>query len=467
VRHTKIIATLGPASDAPDIVEALIAAGAEVFRLNFSHGTHPEHAARFARVREAAARAGRPVAILQDLSGPKIRTGRNEGGGPLQLEDGQRLVIEIGDGLGRPGHVFTTYAPLAAAVQPGSRLLLDDGYIELRVDAVSKGAITTTVLDGGPLGERKGINAPGAPLPPAGVTAKDERDLLFGLALGVDVIALSFVQSAADIRAARAITTREGRADVPIVAKLERPEAIDRLDDILAVTDGVMVARGDLGLEIPLERVPRVQRDIIRRARARGIPSVLATQVLESMRHEARPTRAEVSDAATAVIQGADAIMLSGETAAGSYPVRAVQVLDAIIRETETSEEPPAAPAEREDHVVALCDAAVTLARQASAAAIVAVTREGRTARLLSMRRPQAPIYAASASEGVARRVAQWWGVRPLVTETDGDVDTVAARVVDQLVQAGQLMSGATVVVVNASPDLDKGWANFLRVRRA
>jgi pyruvate kinase len=466
VRHTKIIATLGPASDAPETLDALIGAGADVVRLNFSHGTHPEHAARFARVREAAASAGKPVAILQDLSGPKIRTGRIEGGGPLTLEDGQHLVIEIGDGIGRPGHVFTSYAPLAGAVQPGSRLLLDDGYIELRVDAVSGGTIMTTVIDGGPLGERKGINAPGTPLPPAGVTEKDERDLVFGLALGVDLVALSFVQSAADVGAARAITAREGRPDVPIIAKLERPEAIERLDEILAVTDGVMVARGDLGLEIPLERVPRVQRDIIRRARARGIPAVLATQVLESMRHESRPTRAEVSDAATAVTQGADAIMLSGETAAGSYPVRAVQVLDAIIREAEASEEAPPGPTDG-DHVAALCDAAVTLARQSAAEAIIAVTREGRTARLLSMRRPYAPVYAASAREDVARRVAQWWGVRPLVTTTEGDVDTVATRVVDQLVQSGQLRAGATVVVVNVSLDLDRGAANFLRVRRA
>jgi pyruvate kinase len=390
VRHTKIIATLGPASDAPDVLDALIGAGADVFRLNFSHGSHAEHAARFGRVREAAARARATVAILQDLSGPKIRTGRLEGGGPLMLAEGDRLVVEIGDGVGTPGRVFTTYAPLAQAVSPGNRLLLDDGYIELRVDAVSGTTITTTVIDGGPLGERKGINAPNAPLPPVGVTEKDERDLAFGLALGVDLVALSFVQSAADVQAARAIAAALTRGDVPLIAKLERPEAIDRLDEILAVTDGVMVARGDLGLEIPLERVPRVQRDVIRRARQRGVPTVLATQVLESMRHESRPTRAEVSDAATAVNQGADAIMLSGETAAGAYPVRAVQVLDAIIRETERSDETADSPVGPSDHVAALCDAAVTLARESRAEVIVAVTRKGRTARLLSMRRPAA-----------------------------------------------------------------------------
>ncbi|MDH4065782.1 MAG: pyruvate kinase, partial [Acidobacteriota bacterium] len=260
MRHTKIIATLGPASSDPTTIGALIAAGVDVFRLNFSHGTQAEHAARFAAVRDLAARAGRQIAVLQDLSGPKIRTGRLAGGTPIRLEPGQTLVLAIGDGVGGPGRVFTTYGPLARAVSAGDRLLLDDGYLELRVESAAADAITTTVVDGGLLGERKGINAPGVPLPAAGVTEKDARDLAFGLALGVDAVALSFVQSAADIQAARQATLREGRPDVPIIAKLERPEAIERLEEILEAADGIMVARGDLGLEIPLERVPRVQR---------------------------------------------------------------------------------------------------------------------------------------------------------------------------------------------------------------
>jgi pyruvate kinase len=294
VRYTKIIATLGPASDSQETIAALVAAGADMFRFNFSHGTHAEHAARFARVREAAARAGARIAVLQDLSGPKIRTGRLAGGAPLQLEPGDTLTVEIGDGVGGPGRVFTTYAPLAAALAPGQRLLLDDGYIQLRVDHVSGSRITTTVVDGGPLGENKGINAPGVALPAAGLSEKDERDLVFGLALGVDLVAISFVQRASDVEAARAVTRREGRGSVPLVAKIERPEAIERLDEILRVADGVMVARGDLGLEIPLQRVPRVQLEIMRRARGLGVPTILATQVLESMLHEPRPTRAEV-----------------------------------------------------------------------------------------------------------------------------------------------------------------------------
>jgi pyruvate kinase len=464
MRYTKIIATLGPASSDPQTVDALIAAGSDVFRLNFSHGTHAEHAARFKGVRDAAGRAGRHIPVLQDLSGPKIRTGRLRDGQPLTLTPGSPLTLTIGDGVGEPGRVFTAYEPLARAVRPGDRLLLDDGRIELQVEAAGPEEIRTSVVDGGVLGERKGINAPGVPLPAVGVTEKDARDLAFGLALGIDLVALSFVQSAADIEATKAIVAREGRPDVPIVAKLERPEALDHLDAILDAADGVMVARGDLGLEIPFQRVPRVQREVLKRAHERGVPTILATQVLESMRTEARPTRAEVSDAANAVAEGADAIMLSGETAAGTYPVRAVEMLDTIIREAEI--DTVAAPAARRDHIAGLCDAAVALARESGADAIVAVTREGRTARLLSMRRPRAPIFAATDREDVARRVATWWGAVPLVADLEGDVEGVAARVVERLVQSGRLPAGATVVLVNTSVDLDRGAANFLKVRR-
>ena len=465
MRHTKIIATLGPASREPAVVEALIEAGVDVFRLNFSHGTHAEHAALFERVRHAAAALGRHIAVLQDLSGPKIRTGRLPDGQPVRLVPGQRFDLVIGDGVGADDHVYTSYAPLATAVSAGDRLLLDDGFLQLRVESVTGDRITTTVVDGGMLGQHKGINAPGVPLPPAGVSDKDARDLAFGLALGVDAVALSFVQSAADLAAARAITRREGRPEVPLIAKLERPEAIERLDEILAAADGVMVARGDLGLEIPLQRVPRVQRDVLRRARERGVPTVLATQVLESMRVEPRPTRAEVSDAATAVAQGADAIMLSGETATGAHPVRAVQMLASIIAEAEAGETESGAAAPARDHVTALCDAAITLARESGAEAIVAVTREGRTARLLSMRRPRATIYAASDREDVARSLATWWGACPLVMAIDGDVDTVADRAVACLLRDGLLTPGGRVVVVNATPELDRGVANFLKVR--
>jgi len=467
VRYTKIIATLGPSSSEPAQLAALIDAGVDIFRLNFSHGTHEEHATRIGLVRAAASHARRSVAILQDLSGPKIRTGRLPDGRALPIAPGEHLDIRIGDGMGAPGVVYTTYAPLAEAVTRGNRLLLDDGHIELQVEAVADGVISTTVMSGRTLGQFKGINAPGLPLPPAGLTARDEIDLVFGLAQGVDLVALSFVQSPADIEAARRITARERRPDVPIIAKLERSEALQHLEAILRAADGVMVARGDLGLEIPLQLVPRVQRQILSRARALAVPSILATQVLESMRVETRPTRAEVSDATTAVRQGADAIMLSGETAAGAHPVLAVQTLDTILREAERPDEGADAGHEVVDHAAALSDAAFTLATRAGADAIVAVTRLGRTAQLLSARRPPAPIVAVTGDEVVARRLSRWWGTRACVMPIDGHVDDVAPRVLSALVENGLLKEGATVVLVNISLTLDNGVSNFLRVRRA
>ena len=469
VRHTKIIATVGPASADAATLDALIAAGVDVMRLNFSHGTQADHAAAFDRIRAAATRADRHVAILQDLSGPKIRTGRLADGRAIPLRKGEPLVIAIGDEVGRPGRVSTTYAELALKVSQGDRLLLDDGKVELEVESATPGEIRTRVIDGGELGQHKGINAPRVPLR-SDMTEKDARDLRFGLALGVDMIALSFVQSAEDLERARRMAADEGRAKVPIIAKLERPEAIDRLGEILDAADAVMVARGDLGLEIPLERVPRVQKQILREARARGVPVIVATQVLESMRTEPRPTRAEASDAAGAVDGGADAIMLSGETATGLYPVRSVEVLDAIIRDAESMAAPPmepVAPPMGIDYVKALSEAAVSLSRRSNAYAIVAITREGKTARLLSAIRPHAAIVAVTDKAEIARCLALCHGVLPLVCDLDGDTEQVVARVVDFAVKRSSAPENAIMVVVNTTPDLDRGSSNFVRIRRA
>ena len=468
MRHTKIIATVGPATKAAAVLDALIAAGVDVFRLNFSHGTQAYHAERFDQIREAAKRADRHVAVLQDLSGPKIRTGRLEGGRPIPLRKGDPLIIAIGDGVGGPGRVFTTYGELALRVHKGDHLLLDDGKVDLEVEEATPGEIRTRVIDGGELGERKGINAPHVPLR-SEITEKDQRDLKFGLALGVDLVALSFVQSADDIARIKTIMVAEGRARVPIVAKLERPEAIEKLDEILDAADAVMVARGDLGLEIPLERVPRVQKEILRKARARGVPVIVATQVLESMRTEPRPTRAEASDAAGAVDGGADAIMLSGETATGLYPVRSVEVLDAIICDAE-SMIPPSSEfrsAAAVDHVKALCEAAVSLSHRSNAHAIVALTRSGQTARLLSAIRPQALIVAATDKAEVARCLSLWHGIVPMVCDLSGDIEQVIGRVVESAVKRTHSRDNATMVVVNTSVDLDRGSSNFVRIRRA
>ena len=471
MRHTKIIATLGPASRSPDVLDALIAGGVEVFRLNFSHGTQAEHAALFHEVREASARAGGQVAVLQDLSGPKIRTGRLVDRRPIPLTKGDPLIIAIGDHdqVGGPGRVYTAYGELARKVSKGDHLLLDDGKVELQVESATPTEIHTRVVEGGDLGEHKGINAPRVPLQ-SGMTEKDQRDLAFGLALGVDMIALSFVQSAGDIARVRSVLVAEGRPKVPLIAKLERPEAIDRLDEILEVSDAVMVARGDLGLEMPLERVPRVQKEILRKARARGVPVIVATQVLESMRTEPRPTRAEASDAAGAVDGGADAIMLSGETATGFYPVRSVLVLDAIIRDAETIP----LPVDRRrggdglvGHATALCEASVSLSSRSGAHAIVAVTREGNTPRLLSAIRSRADIVAATDNPEVARRLNLWHGVIPVICDLSGDIEQVITRVVEAAVKRTQAPDNATMVVVNTAVDLDRGSSNFVRIRRA
>jgi pyruvate kinase len=469
VRQTKIIATIGPASEGSDVIRALVDAGVDVFRLNFSHGTHASHGAAIERIRGAAVAAGRPVAILQDLSGPKIRTGRLEGG-PLKLTPGERLVIDVGDGSGGPGRITTTYAELPQALRRGDTLLLDDGRIQLRVDETHEAAIHTTVVDGGELGERKGINAPGADLPVAGLTSKDTEDLKFGAAAGVDFVALSFVQQAADLERARAVLREVAPGEVPLVAKLERPQAVAHLTEVLRASDAVMVARGDLGLELPLERVPRIQKQTTREARALGIPVIVATQVLESMRTELRPTRAEVSDAANAVADRVDAIMLAGETAIGAYPVRAVETLDRIIRDAEllpgtrleAVENTGALPA----HGRAICEAAVTLAHHASASAIVAVTRGGKTARFLAALRPPVPIVAVTGEERVARRLMLSWGVLPVVADLSGDVSEVATRLGQELVRRGVVSGDSVVVLVSVTPDVAAGPSNFLKVQR-
>ena len=468
MRRTKIIATVGPASDSDAALDALIAAGADIFRLNFSHGTHASQSATYARIRAAAARAKRDVAILQDLGGPKIRTGATKDGRPINVKSGDRLRIVTGDAACEPGKISTTFEGLARAVKPGDSLLVADGLVELRVDATDGTEIQTTVVEGGEIGDHKGINAPGVPLPASAITPKDVDDLRFGVSLGVDMIALSFVQSAKDIDEARRLLIAADADELPLIAKLERPLAIEHLDEILAACDGVMVARGDLGLEMPLEKVPTAQKNITRRARLHGIPVIVATQVLESMTVEPRPTRAEVSDAANAVDDGVDAIMLAGETAAGAHPTRAVHVLDAIIREAESAMAiaPATSMGADDDQTQALCEAAVTLANRGGAAAIVAITRGGGTARRLSALRPRAPIIAACEREDVARRLALNWGVLPIRTALGENVDEAGALVGRELVARGLVPAGASVVLVSINADLARTDANYLKVQK-
>jgi pyruvate kinase len=450
------------------MIDALVAAGTDIVRLNFSHGTHQSHTEVFHRVRAAAARARREVAVLQDLAGPKIRTGALKDRRAFSVKPGDRLQIATGDQPGEPGRISTAFAGLARSVKPGDRLLLADGSVELRVDSSNGTTIETTVVEGGEIGDHKGINAPGVPLPASAITAKDVEDLRVGLSLGVDMVAVSFVQTAADLRKARLVMIDAGAPDVPLVAKLERPQALDDLDAILASCDGVMVARGDLGLEMPLERVPTAQKVITRQARRRGIPVIVATQVLESMTTAPRPTRAEVNDAANAVADGVDAIMLAGETAIGAFPARTVQTLDAIIREAEAGPvvELPDGALARGDHAQAICEAAVTLANRGDAQAIVAVTRGGGTARRLSALRPKAPIIATSDRDETARRLALYWGVLPVCTNIGEDVDSAGSLIGQDLVARGLVAKGAAVVLVSISPDLTRADANYLKMQR-
>jgi pyruvate kinase len=470
MRHTKIIATVGPASGSDAVLDALITAGTDIFRLNFSHGTHESHGAAFARVRAAAERAHREVAILQDLGGPKIRTGKLQEGRPFSVKASDRLTIATGDFVGGPGRISTTFEGLAQSVKPGDRLLLADGLIELRVDAADGREIQTTVIEGGEIGEQKGINAPGIQLPASAITPKDADDLRFGLSLGVDMVAVSFVQTEADLQQARRLMADAGCADVPLVAKLERPEALKHLKEILDSCDAVMVARGDLGVEMPLEQVPRAQKTITRLARQHGIPVIVATQVLESMTEGPRPTRAEVNDAASAVADGVDAIMLAGETAVGRFPARAVQTLDAIIRDAELT--PSFTPERRvdvtraADHAQALCEAAVMIANRDDAQAIVAVTRGGGTARRLAALRPRAPIFATTDRDEMARRLTLYWGVLPVCTDIGENVDSAGTLIGRELVTRGLVPAGCVVVLISISADLTRNDANYLKIQQ-
>lgn len=472
MRRTRIIATLGPSTASPETIATLVERGVDIFRLNFSHGTPASHAALVTAVRAAARAAGRFVAILQDLPGPKIRIGPL--GEPLTLMPGSALRLEHGAFEGDASRVAVAYRELIDAAQPGDRLLVDDGRIELKVTGRRPGALVTEVVNGGTLTGNKGINAPGIALPPSSITGRDVESLRVGLSLGIDIVAVSFVQAAADVLAAKRILADAGRPHVPIVAKIERPQALAQIDAILNVADGLMVARGDLGLEMPLERVPTVQKDLVRRARREGIPVIVATQVFDSMRAEPRPTRAEVSDAANAVADGADAIMLSDETATGAFPIHAVEMLDAVIREAEAMPSRDGETPLLDDpvfslHGRALCEAAVTLARGGQADAVVAVTRHGKTARLLSAFRPKAPIFAATPSEESASRLALLWGVTPLVCdfERTGDGESEGLAYVSKaLIDRGLLAPDAVVVFVRVSADRGNPRSNFLHLQQ-
>lgn len=466
VRRVKIVATLGPATSTPERIRELLRAGVDVVRLNFSHGSHQEHAHLFNAVRQVSRELDKHVAVLQDLQGPKIRTGALVDGRSIELVPGKELIITSAPVVGEAGIVPTTYPDLPKVVSPGSRILLDDGRMEVRVETVTGQQVRCRVVKGGLLGANKGINLPGVALDITGFTDKDRADLEFGLELGVDWIAMSFVRRGEDVRPLREVLKRH-RVRVPMLAKIERPEALDNLHDILRVFDGIMVARGDLGVELAPEEVPMWQKTMIRQARGMGKATIVATQMLESMMENPRPTRAEASDVANAVLDGTDAVMLSGETSVGSYPVEAVSVMARIIEKAEAAYLPHEVEhAGRSSEAHAVAHAVCGLATDLGSRAIVVLTRSGMSARMVSKGRPSAPIIALTRTETLARQLALWWGVTPILMTFPNSTEAAFARMDETLLRRGLARPGDGVIVVGSTPFTSRGHTNFVKVHR-
>jgi len=465
-RRAKIICTIGPASHHELAMRDLVRAGMDVARLNFSHGTHEDHARNILRLRRAAAREGRSLCILQDLQGPKIRTGRLERHEPVTLKSGALLTITPRDIAGSATLISTTFPDLAKELQTGARILLSDGLIELRVRSTRGRDVVCEIINGGVLGEHKGINLPGAALSIPALTEKDRKDLAFGLKHGVDAVALSFVRSASDLRAVRQIIARSGR-DVFVIAKLEKPQAIDRLEEILEASDGVMVARGDLGVELPPERVPVIQKQVIRRAAAWRKPVITATQMLESMIENPRPTRAEASDVANAVFDGTDAVMLSAETASGKYPREAVAMMARIVAEAEANMQDfhQRRRSDRGNISVpeAICEAIAHAAEDTPMGAIAVFTETGNTARMISKHRPKTPIYGFTHIVPVVQRMNLFWGVRPTRCLQARSAEQMVKLAGQELLKQGILKAGDVLGVV-AGTRQAAGSTNLLRL---
>ncbi len=467
MRRTKIVCTIGPASDSLEVMRELLRAGMDVARLNFSHGTHEEHAARLARLRQAAREEGRFLAVMLDTKGPEIRTGllREE---KVVLQEGARLVLTTEEVLGDASRVTVDYPRFPQVVRPGSSVLIDDGMIALKVLEVRENEVECEVVSGGVLGARKGVNLPGVPLDLPALTEKDIADINFGIDHEVDYIAASFVRTASDVLAIRRLLEARD-ADIHIIAKIESEEGVKNIDEIIRVADGIMVARGDLGVELPPEEVPLVQKKIIEKCNRAGKPVVTATQMLESMVRNPRPTRAEASDVANAILDGTDAIMLSGETAAGKYPVEAVKMMARIAERTEKALDYPRllqARAEVAPRTVtdAISHATCTTALDLGAGAIITVTSSGFTARMVSKYRPQAPIIAATPSEKVCRKLCLVWGVTPLLVARSENTDEVIRKAVDASLAAGLIKCGDLVVVTAGVPVGIPGTTNLLKV---
>jgi pyruvate kinase len=461
-RKTKIVATVGPASDSEAALRGLIDAGADVLRLNFSHGTRQEKAAQIESIRRISAESGRHVAILQDLQGPKIRVGSLPEGA-VELRDGG--VVYLQGGAGDAEDVIpVSYPALTSDLKSGDPVFLDDGSMELRVREVRGSVVEAIVVRGGRLMSGRGVNLPGVDLKTPAVTLQDEDDLRFGLKAGVDLVALSFVRRVEDAEEARRVM-REAGTKVPLIAKIEKREAVSNIDAVLRAFDGVMVARGDLGVELAPERVPTIQKEIIEKANAMAKPVITATQMLESMTHNARPTRAEASDVANAVADGTDAVMLSGETAIGEYPLEAVRMMDRIALEAESHlDRRPHPGGTSGSTAFAFCSAAVHLAEEVGASGLAALTRSGRTAQTLSSLRPSMPVFALCEDDTSARRLCLWYGVVPMVMGSQPALEEAWQTMTREVGSSGRVAAGSRIVLIGAAPGSRRGQTNFIRL---
>jgi pyruvate kinase len=464
MRRAKIVCTLGPAVGSYEKIKALVAAGMDVARFNLSHGIQAEHEERHEWVRRAAAESGRGIAVLVDLQGPKIRLGRFAGG-PIQLQPGDEFVITVDQVDGDQTRCSTTYPGLPADVAPGDRLLVDDGRVVLEAVSVDDRQVTTRVVEGAELSDNKGINLPGVAVSVPAVSEKDVADLRWALRLGVDLVALSFVRSASDAAPARAVMAEEG-VRVPLLAKIEKPQAVDNLAEIVAVFDGIMVARGDLGVELPLERVPLVQKTAIDLARRNAKPVIVATQMLESMISATRPTRAEVSDVANAVLDRTDALMLSGETAVGAHPIAATttmaRIIETVESETLTTLSPAQAPPRTKGGAIAR--AAAEVGENLGAKFLIAFTTTGDSARRMARYRSPIPLLAFTPDEAVRNQLALTWGVETFLVPPVKHTDEMVIQVERELLGLGRSVAGDLVVIVAGSPPGIPGSTNAMRV---
>ncbi|MCU1321068.1 MAG: pyruvate kinase [Acidobacteriaceae bacterium] len=467
-RRAKIVATLGPSCSTPEVFRQLVRAGLDVARLNFSHGTHAQKAELIQMVRTIAREENKPICILADLQGPKIRTGKLKDHKPVQLVAGKRLTITPREIEGTASLVGTTFTTLAENLEPGSRILLSDGLIELRVEAVKGVDVVCEIINGGTLGENKGINLPGIAVNVPSLTEKDEEDLIFAIGQGVDTVAVSFVRTADDVRHVKGRLAAL-KSDAWIIAKLEKPQAIEHLDSILEVADGIMVARGDLGVEVPPEKVPAIQKHIIRRAAEYRKPVITATQMLESMIENPRPTRAEASDVANAIYDGTDAVMLSGESAAGKYPVESVAMMAKIVVETEHQIRIDPSPARVTLRATSLsvaetiCESMSHATEELDIAAIAIFTETGMTARLLSKYHPDPPIFALSPFESVINRCMLLWGTFPILCKRFRDTDKLVEMAEVLLEDLGYVQRRQIVGIV-AGTRTKSGATNFMRL---